>query len=80
MSVPVLTGAVYVTAGLSGKIHVANERAKKTNCGLNLPSEGRNLAMSPSALPLDQICRRCAEHWGNLLEAMGLIKNGVYQH
>jgi hypothetical protein len=70
MSAPVLIGAVYVTAGLSGKIHVANERAHKTFCGLSLPSEGCNLAMSPSTLPLDRICRRCAGGVWGLLEDM----------
>jgi hypothetical protein len=43
-------------------------------------AEAREHAIDPATVRLDQVCRRCAEHWGSLLEAMGLIKNGVYQH
>jgi len=87
MPAPVLSGAVYVWTGAGDKIHVANERAFKTLCGrmisagsINTAQEARAHAISPGAVPLTSICRRCAEHYINLLEAMGLIKNGVYQH
>jgi len=82
MPAPVLTGAVYVWAGYNAKIHVANERAHKTNCGRtfsNTLAEARDHAIDPTTVRLERVCRHCAEHWGSLLEAMGLIKDGVYQ-
>jgi len=70
MPAPALAGAVYVWAGYNDKIHIANERAHKTNCGRtigNALAEARDHAVNPDEVPLDRVCRRCAEHWGSLL-------------
>jgi hypothetical protein len=56
------------------------EHARVTHCGRGLSEEGHTLAIAANEVDVNSICRRCAEMWVNVLEAMGLIENGVYRH
>ena len=67
-----IKSGLYLRLSAKGAVHTANERGQRTDCGIALNAEARDLVptMAEGLPMLREVCRRCATRHGELFIAL----------